>query len=127
MREKLTAPNITVTGWLENRKAMRLASEFDAFILASRYEGLPISLLEAMYIKKICIVSNVVGNKDVIKNGYNGYICDNIEQFVEVFSRLEKCIDQKLVDRAYNDILEQYNSECLCNGYRKLYGESGNQ
>lgn len=127
MRDKLTAPNITVTGWMENRQAMKMAQQFDAFILASRYEGLPISLLEAMFIKKICIVSNVVGNRDVIKNDYNGYICDNTEQFVNVISELTRGIDQKLIDRAYNDILEQYNSKCLCSGYKKLYNESGNE
>lgn len=125
MREELTAPNITITGWMENQKVLKLAYEFDAFILASRYEGLPISLLEAMYMKKVCIVSNVLGNRDVIKDGYNGYICDNVEQFVSAISEVETGIDQKLAERAYNDILEQYNSECLCNGYRKLYKESG--
>ena len=127
LREKLTATNITVIGWMENQIAMKLAGEFDAFILASRYEGLPISLLEAMYMKKVCIVSNVPGNRDVIKNDYNGYICDDVEQFVSAISEVERGVDLKLIDRAYKDILEQYNSECLCNGYRKLYKESGNE
>lgn len=27
-------------------------------------EGLPISLLEAMYMKKSCVVSNVIGNNE---------------------------------------------------------------
>ena len=38
----------------------------DVFLLPSRWEGLPISLLESMYMKKICVVSNVIGNRDVI-------------------------------------------------------------
>lgn len=43
----------------------------DVFLLPSRWEGLPISLLESMYMKKACVVSNVIGNRDVIHNGEN--------------------------------------------------------
>ena len=47
----------------------------DVFLLTSLWEGLPVSLLEAMYMKKPCVVSDVIGNHDVIENGRNGFIC----------------------------------------------------
>lgn len=124
MRDKLTADNIVITGWLEHKEAMELSTKFDAFILASRYEGLPISLLEAMYMKKACVVSNVVGNRDVIKNDYNGYICDETDQFVEALKDIEKGNSDKLIEQAYSDILNEFNSKCLCNKYKEVYNES---
>ena len=36
--------------------------------MTSLCEGMPIALLEAMYVKKPVIVSDVIGNRDVIKN-----------------------------------------------------------
>ena len=124
MRDKLTADNIVIIGWLEHKEAMELSTKFDAFILASRYEGLPISLLEAMYMKKACVVSNVVGNRDVIKNDYNGYICDETDQFVEALKDIEKGNSDKLIEQAYSDILNEFNSKCLCNKYKEVYNES---
>lgn len=36
-----------------------------------------------MYMKKLCVVSNVIGNRDVIHNGENGHVCDSVEDFVK--------------------------------------------
>ena len=48
----------------------------DCIILPSYYrEGLPRILQEANYFGRICITSNNVGCKDVIINGFNGFLC----------------------------------------------------
>lgn len=39
------------------------------------------SLLEAMYMKKLCVVSDVIGNHDVINDGVNGYVCQTVNDF----------------------------------------------
>ena len=43
-------------------------------ILSSRHEGMPLVMLEAMYIGKICILGDAGGVNEVIKDGYNGFI-----------------------------------------------------
>ena len=83
LRNELNSSNIEVTGWVDRMKAIKYAVNADVFILPSRWEGLPISLLEAMYMKKICVVSNVIGNRDVIINNYNGFICLNADDFIK--------------------------------------------
>lgn len=45
-----------------------------ALILPSRYEGLPISLVEAMICGRFGIVTDVSGNSEVIINGVNGFL-----------------------------------------------------
>ncbi|MFQ9516375.1 MAG: glycosyltransferase [Eubacterium sp.] len=121
MKECLTSPNIKVTGWTESEDALRLAKQGDVFILPSRWEGLPISLLEAMYMKKPCIVSNVVGNKDVISDYVTGYICNTAEEFAEVIRKLEKEIDIRVTEGAHKEVMEKYNSNGLCDRYREVY------
>lgn len=36
---------------------------------------------EAMYMKKFCIVSDVIGNRDVIHSEYNGYVCKAVDEY----------------------------------------------
>ena len=42
LREKLSAPNIRITGWTTRGSALREAIDNDLFILTSEWEGLPI-------------------------------------------------------------------------------------
>ena len=92
----------------------------DVFLLPSRWEGLPISLLESMYMKKVCVVSNVIGNRDVIHNGENGFVCTKAEDFVKA---IEACRgeNEKLTEQAYRDILEMYNTKVMAEQYGKKY------
>lgn len=124
LRSTLTSSNIQVMGWLEHEQVIKLAGGYDVFLLTSRYEGLPIALLEAMYMKKICVVTDVVGNHDVIINGYSGYTCKNEEEMVKVLEKLfTEGIEKQLTDNAYESIVNQYNSKCLVDGYTRLYNE----
>lgn len=123
MRGCLSSDNIYITGWTERSLALTIAKDYDAFILPSRWEGLPISLLEAMYMKKVCIVSNVVGNRDIVKDGVTGYICNTAEEFKKAIQRVKDHPDDSIIEKAYDEITNHYNSKCLCDRYRELYGE----
>ena len=123
LREKLKAKNITITGWKTREEALKLVDENDIFILPSLWEGLPMALLEAMYLKKKCLVSNVVGNRDVIENGRNGFICNDVEDFSEKINRiLNKDIDiNEMEFNQENDVIEKYSTQKMCEEYRKIY------
>ena len=83
LRKELKSKNIEITGWIDRETAIKYAVNADAFLLPSRWEGLPISLLESMYMKKICIVSNVIGNRDVIHVDSNGFICNDVNEYID--------------------------------------------
>lgn len=123
LRDVLSSKNIEITGWLERGRAVSEALRGKVFLLTSLYEGLPISLLEAMYMKKVCVVSNVTGNRDVIHNDVNGYLCDTVEDFVNAITTAmsENNKNDVLIQNAYNDVLKEYNSDCVGEKYMKVY------
>lgn len=118
---KLTAPNIEITGWLDHAEAIKKMTEGDVFLLTSLWEGLPIALLEAMYLKKLCVVSNVVGSRDVIVNGHNGYICDSAAAFVNAINHFKDDKTQEIIENAHEDIMQNYSVEKMLTSYRELY------
>lgn len=87
---EINAPNIIVTGWIKTREELlNKINQLDIYMQVSLWEGLPISILEAMAMKKPLIVSNVVGNKDTVKNEHNGFIYNNIEEAILAIKKLE--------------------------------------
>lgn len=120
---KLTSSNIEITGWLEHHRAIQEMSKGDVFLLTSHWEGLPISLLEAMYLKKLSIVSNVVGSRDVIVNGENGYICDSAATFVNAINHFKDEETKEIIQNAHEDIEMNYSLERTIQEYQKLYSQ----
>ena len=126
LREELKSKNIEITGWSDRATAMKYAVNADVFLLPSRWEGLPISLLESMYMKKTCVVSKVIGNKDVIHNGENGFVCSDTDEFVKAIKEVQCGVDC-LTEQAYQDILDMYNIKVMAKQYSKKYEKAINK
>lgn len=122
-KDLLTSKNIKITGWLKNDKAVEEIANCDIFLLPSLWEGLPMSLLEAMYMQKICIVSNISGNNNVIKNGVNGFICENIDEYCDIINNVKngQCNTEEIVLNAKNSVVKEYNLDVMSNKYKKIY------
>ncbi len=119
----LTAPNMEVTGWKPRKDALAMAKGADAFILCSLGEAIAMSLIENMYIKKLILVSNVMGNKSVIHDGINGYVCNTAEEYAARIKAAMKDFPGELPERAYQDVLEIYNTEVMKKKYVKFYSD----
>lgn len=124
LRNELTSPNIEIMGWKIEKEVLNLANGYDIFLLTSKWEGLPMSLLEAMYMKKICIVSNVIGNNNVIRNGINGYVCNGFDDYCEVINDIPNLDMSTIRNNAYNDIVTHYNSIEMVDQYEKIYNHA---
>lgn len=124
MREELKASNIEITGWMDRKDALSKSVSADVFLLTSLWEGLPISLLEAMYMKKPCVVNDVIGNHDVIHNGVNGYVCNKVSEFVASIKDVIAGKAERLAEAAYEDILNKYNTTDMADKYLAIYDEA---
>ena len=75
-----------------------MLSAFDVYVLNSRWEGLPQSLLEAMAMECACVVHAVDGNVEVIEHGVSGYLVplDDLDTFAGHIIDLLQNDDQRM-------------------------------
>lgn len=94
--KELLSENVHYIGESCNPRDYMIKSDY--FILASHYEGLPITLLESLSVGCIPIVTAVGGNIDVVKDGYNGYIIDDPSED-SIYKTIKKIIKISEVDK----------------------------
>ena len=125
LENELTASNIEVTGWKPRKEALAMAKGADAFVLCSLGEAIAMSLIENMYIKKLVLVSNTMGNKSVIHDGINGYVCDTAEEYAKRIKNAMKEFPKEIPEKAYQDVLDIYNTETMKKKYIAFYTKLG--
>ncbi len=123
LRYELKSSNIEITGWITREKALNFSMNADIFLLTSLWEGLPMSLLEAMYMKKPCVVTDVIGNNDVIHNGDNGYVCNTVEEFVKAIQDIINGKKKNYIDKAFQDVFDLYDTKIQAKAYSQIYSK----
>lgn len=111
----------------ERSDITELMSNVDGFCLSSIWEGLPVTLLEALSVGCIPICTPVGGIVDVVKNGYNGFLAESTSE-ADYLSALKKCIglgsaDVMKMQHNCLDSFEPYNIKNTARKYIDYYKE----
>lgn len=124
-RDKLTSPNIEITGWLPRDAAMARMMRSKVYLQPSLWEGLSLSLLEAMYLKRLCIVSRISGNVDAIDDGINGFVCGSLEEYVKTLSTvLTRGVDRQMIQSAREKVLRAFSQRVMVRRYMDAYEDA---
>lgn len=66
--------NITLVPWISHADCQEYVRGSLFYVTTSLYEGLPLSVIEAMANGKAVIASDVIGNRDCVEDGVNGWL-----------------------------------------------------
>lgn len=121
LKSELTSPNIKCTGWIERKKLENYLANADIYLSTSLWEGLPLSVLEAMSIGLPVVLSNCIGNKDLVVN--NGFLYNNKIDCIENINKLlsEKCLRIKQGKESKNLFFNNFLLKNMANNYLKVY------
>ncbi|WP_316839572.1 glycosyltransferase family 4 protein [Pedobacter gandavensis] len=93
MAALLELDNVNFLGQLED--IGQIWQDHHALVLPSRSEGLPLSMVEAMSVGRVVIVSNAGGNAELLEEGHTGFIGEaNEHSFAEAMERAWQLRDQ---------------------------------
>ena len=114
--------------WLSHEEILKYVKGSMLYFMTSLYEGLPISVIEAMSLGKAVVASDVLGNKDCVKDGYNGYLLPLKEEvFIEKMNDLiendEKRKEMEKNSRSYfeSDFFIDNRIKALEDIYTEVY------
>ena len=115
--------NVKFLGKLPNDEVIKLLKVADIFIMTSKKVIFDLVVLEALACGTCCVVSNDGGNKEIIKDGENGFLIDtnDVEGIAKkiisilpyknsVKENAIKTAQQFSVDRMVNEYFELYES-----------------
>lgn len=101
-------------GLFPNKELPEIINRYPVYVLPSHYEGSPKALLEAMSCGLAVIGTEVVGIREVIRHGNNGYLCGTDAESIrkalhEVFR--DEMLRKKMGERAREYVVDNYGLE----------------
>jgi glycosyltransferase involved in cell wall biosynthesis len=118
---------VELTGWLEEREVHGILEGTDVFVLPSRAEGLPISVLEAMSYGVPSVATALGGIPELISDGVNGVLvppgdarrlADALEELI-----LDPARRARLGKSARASVVEGYSLDRVVGLMQKIYRE----
>jgi glycosyltransferase involved in cell wall biosynthesis len=114
--------NVEFTGF--KREVREYLSTFDVFVLPSKIEGTPISLLEAMAAGKAIICSNIPSINQIVDDGQNAFLfdADDADQLTSILLKLfnEPHLRKELGCNAQSKS-KQYSGDIIFSKLLELY------
>ena len=95
----------------------------DSFVLSSDYEGLPMTLLEAMSMGVVPVSTPAGGVVDVIEDGVNGYLAENFDD-EDFYKKIKQAMSErgKILSERIREHYEKHFSMETCAGkYYEAY------
>lgn len=123
LKVRLAEAGVEVTGWLPHDEVARRLEITDVYLSTSSWEGMPVSVIEAMLAGRPVIVSGCAGNVDVVRHLQTGVIYATAADAVAWLERLaaDDALRRELARRASREARQRFGEERLLAELAPLY------
>ncbi len=93
------------------------------FVLASKYEGTPVSIVEAMNAGLPIVAPRVGGIPDLVKDGENGYLFSpgDVDAFANCMDAAIKTYPENIMGQANRSKAQRFNIQNCCDQHLQLF------
>lgn len=118
------AGRIFFLGGLSGEDYNNMLAAIDIYVQPSIFEGLPRTVLDAMYMGKPIIASDANGNREAIRNGENGYLVppQDVDALAKAIVRLanDAVLCSYLAEQAMRDVRQHFDMQLQLKKIEKL-------
>lgn len=124
--KQLANAGARVTGWLLREEALQQLSDFDIYVQTSLWEGMPVAVIESMVAGIPAVVTDVIGNRDVVEHGETGFVAANAEELSQYLRRLinDSPLRSKMGAEARRRAVKRFSLERMTSELLAVYGQS---
>ena len=112
------------------KEKIRLIDSHEIFILPSKREGLPVSLIEAMARGKLVLSSKTQGGEELIENGKNGFLFEigNHNHLAEILNKVQKMPEKEKsrIKKEVRETAENFKLSNIIKKYNQLLNNTTN-
>lgn len=114
---------IACSGWVTRARALELTSGLDIYVQTSRWEGMPVALIEAQVAGLPAVVTDVVGNRDVVIHGVTGYIASSADEMARYVAMLrdDRQLREQMGESARKFALHRFSMNSIFRQWHALY------
>jgi len=120
---RLAQAGVEVTGWKPRAEALVEMSRLDVYLHPSLWEGMPIALIEAQTAGLPAVATDIIGNRDVIREGETGFLRADVTGLGEALDRLigDHDLRQRMGASARVRALARFDIKRMVDEYEHLY------
>lgn len=117
--------NVEVLGWISGEQKKKLFEISSIYVLPSYFEGLPVSILEAMASGLPIVSTNIAGIPEEVDHNLNGYLIDPGNKSL-LYKYLCNLLDDEMLRKnmgqvGVNKIRTEFDNQIIENSILKLY------
>ncbi len=125
LRDAWSSPRVAFLGQKSTAEVVEIASSHDVFVLPTRYEGVPVALLEAMSVGLAPVVSNVEsGVAEILSDGQTGLLppVGDIGAFADAIALLDRnrALLESISDGAWRYVAAHHDVHARTDAYQTL-------
>ncbi len=114
---------LVITGWMTD--ARRCLPAFDVFALPSRWEGMPLGILEAMHAGLPVVAGDVGSVAEAVRDGDTGYVVapDDLAGLADRLRRLlaDRSLRRSMGERGRVLAGEEFTAAAMARRYERIY------
>jgi glycosyltransferase involved in cell wall biosynthesis len=95
----------------------------DLFVLLSNFEGLPMTIIEAMSQRKAVVASNVGGIYELVDDSNGKLVQNNVEEVSKAISEIlnDEALRTTMEIASYSKFQENFTLQKMWTGYKTIY------
>ncbi len=124
LRRLLERAGVVVTGWMSREDALRLVAGSCVYLSTSRWEGMPVSVLEAMALNVPVLCRRADWSAAMVRDGETGRLFDGVRSAADVLLSADPAWRAETAERARRAVDARFSEERFAAELARIYADA---